>query len=324
MHESSMVEMKKFVDHYLYERESLRILDLGSLDWDRGGNYRKLFEGKGDYIGADIKGGPNVDTVLENPYTFNFPSGSFDVVVSGQCLEHVEDLHSWIKEAARVLKPKGIMCLIVPTSWPEHRLPVDCWRILPDGMRFLLEKIAGLEVVDIYVNRALGDCVGVAQKPGYKKTKKNEKIKLNLGCGLKKLDGYINIDNRSIVEPDELWDLRRGLWYDDNSVDEIRAFDILEHLEMPKAVNLLREIHRVLKPNGELIIFVPSTDGRGAFQDPTHVSFWNLNTWLYFVEESWHQLYPELPMFEAIELGEINTSEELKISHVGGRLRPKK
>jgi len=26
----------------------------------------------------------------------------------------------------------------------------------------------------------------------------------------------------------------------------------------------------------------PSTDGRGAFQDPTHLSFWNLNSWFYF------------------------------------------
>jgi hypothetical protein len=44
------------------------------------------------------------------------------------------------------------------------------------------------------------------------------------------------------------------------------------------------EIHRVLAHGGWAFIEVPSTDGRGAFQDPTHVSYWNENSFLYYTD----------------------------------------
>jgi hypothetical protein len=44
----------------------------------------------------------------------------------------------------------------------------------------------------------------------------------------------------------------------------------------------MSEIHRVLAPGGWAFIEVPSTDGRGAFQDPTHVSYWNENSFFYY------------------------------------------
>jgi hypothetical protein len=47
----------------------------------------------------------------------------------------------------------------------------------------------------------------------------------------------------------------------------------------------MNETHRVLVPGGRLDLFVPTTDGRGAFQDPTHVSFWTPNDLFYFCEE---------------------------------------
>jgi SAM-dependent methyltransferase len=44
----------------------------------------------------------------------------------------------------------------------------------------------------------------------------------------------------------------------------------------------MKEIHRVLAPGGILLSHTPSTDGRGAWQDPTHVSFWNENSFWYW------------------------------------------
>jgi hypothetical protein len=46
------------------------------------------------------------------------------------------------------------------------------------------------------------------------------------------------------------------------------------------------EIHRVLAHGGWAFIEVPSTDGRGAFQDPTHVSYWNENSFWYYTQAS--------------------------------------
>ena len=55
---------------------------------------------------------------------------------------------------------------------------------------------------------------------------------------------------------------------------------MIEHLQ--DRLHTMNEIWRICKPNAKVDIRVPSTDGRGAFQDPTHVSFWNINSFLYY------------------------------------------
>ena len=75
-------------------------------------------------------------------------------------------------------------------------------------------------------------------------------------------------------------DLNRMWPLGSNSVGVIIANDILEHLADP--IHAMSEIHRVLCHGGLLLSSTPSTDGRGAFQDPTHVSFWNTNSFWYY------------------------------------------
>ena len=53
-----------------------------------------------------------------------------------------------------------------------------------------------------------------------------------------------------------------------------------------------------LKDGGKFESFTPSTDGRGAFQDPTHVSFWNINSWLYYSHPAYRALYGTKAHFE--------------------------
>ena len=48
------------------------------------------------------------------------------------------------------------------------------------------------------------------------------------------------------------------------------------------AVGVMNELYRVLAPGGWLLTATPSSDGRGAFQDPTHTSFWNPNSFWYY------------------------------------------
>ena len=105
-----------------------------------------------------------------------------------------------------------------------------------------------------------------------------EVLRLNLGCSDRLEAGFVNVD---ICEPADLvTDLREEWPWVENSVSEIRAHDIFEHL--PSQIHTMNEAFRVLKPGGKLDIIVPTTDGRGAFQDPTHVSFWNRNSFFYF------------------------------------------
>lgn len=105
-------------------------------------------------------------------------------------------------------------------------------------------------------------------------------LKLNLGCSDRLFPGFVNVD---LHKPADLVaDLNLKWPWEDSSVDEIRAFDILEHLGTP--VHSMNEAWRVLKPNGRFDIVVPTTDGRGWAQDPTHLCYppFNRNTFFYF------------------------------------------
>lgn len=184
MHLSSIDKMKAFRKKYLTgkENEFLKICDLGSQAI--GGSYRPVFEEPNwEYTGIDICEGENVDIVLSDPYSWlEIESESADVLVSGQVFEHVEYFWETMKEIARILKPGGLICIIAPSSGPEHKYPVDCWRFYPDGMRSLA-KYAGLEPLEVYTqweeegytdgSDEWADTVLIARKTGHSK-KDNE------------------------------------------------------------------------------------------------------------------------------------------------------
>lgn len=140
----------------------------------------------------------------------------------------------------------------------------------------------------------------------------NKEIKLNLGSGYRPIDGYINIDNRIEVKPDLVCDIIKGLPYKDNSVDEVRAYDILEHIPIGKTIDAITEIWRVLKHNGKFDSFTPDAEiGMGAFQDPTHVSFWVANSWLYYSDKQYRDLYGIKADFEINFMERVNTGKNI-------------
>ncbi|MBS9393563.1 MAG: class I SAM-dependent methyltransferase [Dolichospermum sp. LBC05a] len=108
-------------------------------------------------------------------------------------------------------------------------------------------------------------------------------ICIDLGCGTHKAEGFIGVDLVAADGVDVIANLNGHFPFPDNSVDFIKAHDIIEHL--PDRIHTMNEIWRILKPNVTVDISVPSTDGRGAFQDPTHVSFWNINSFMYYCQE---------------------------------------
>jgi predicted SAM-dependent methyltransferase len=154
--------------------------------------------------------------------------------------------------------------------------------------------------------------------------------KLNLGSGMRKLEGYINIDSRVECDPDMVFDLEtcngnRNWGFDESSLDEVRAYDIMEHFHQDKVIFVLSEIHRVLKPGGIFDFFIPSTEGIGAFMDPTHRSYWNIGSMLYFVHPDWHALYPDWPFFNVVkQIRRVITDKELQLIHITGQITPVK
>ena len=110
-------------------------------------------------------------------------------------------------------------------------------------------------------------------------------MKLNLSCSDNHKQGYVNVD---IVSPaDIITDLNRWWPWEDNSIDEIVAYDAIEHYKNP--IHTMNEAWRVLVPNGIFAIEVPTTDGRGAWQEPQHCSYWNRNSFFYYTHGDPHR-----------------------------------
>lgn len=168
--------MRDFSQRYLspLAQTPLRILDFGSQDIN--GSYRDLFaRGPWSYVGLDMSPGKNVDIVVRDPYHWKeIPSGSIDVVVSGQAFEHVEYFWMTMLEIHRILKEGGLCCLIAPSAGFEHRYPVDCWRFYPDGFS-ALARFARLDLLEVSIpaagegyadeSKSWCDCVFIGRKP---------------------------------------------------------------------------------------------------------------------------------------------------------------
>lgn len=107
-------------------------------------------------------------------------------------------------------------------------------------------------------------------------------LKLNLGACDRRLPGFVSVD---ICPPaDEIVDLSKPWPWADSSVDEIAAYDIVEHLA--DKIHTMNEIWRTLKPGGRATIEVPTTRGVGAVCDPTHCSYWSAGSFEYFEKGS--------------------------------------
>ena len=120
-------------------------------------------------------------------------------------------------------------------------------------------------------------------------------VVIELGCGKKKREGRITVDQIDLPNVDIVADIENGLpFLPDNSVDEIHCRSVLEHIE--NFENLMREITRVLKKNGKANIFVPHFSNPYYYSDYTHKRFFGLYTFYYFVEAK-NQLKRKVPNF---------------------------
>jgi predicted SAM-dependent methyltransferase len=126
-------------------------------------------------------------------------------------------------------------------------------------------------------------------------------LAIDMGSAHNKPDGYLGVDQYDEEGVDIVCNVGTGLPLDDNSVGVIRAVDFIEHVK--DGVALFNEFYRVLAPGGYLITRTPSTDGRGAFQDPTHVAFYNENSFWYYTNPFYRKFVPEITCdFTAVNL----------------------
>ncbi len=106
-----------------------------------------------------------------------------------------------------------------------------------------------------------------------------KKDKLNLGCGANKKEDFINLDWNPITMPDVSHNLNSFPYpFEDNCMSLIEAYHVLEHVVAPFSV--MKELHRILKPGGELRIRVPHFS-RG-FTHAEHAHGFDITFPLYF------------------------------------------
>ena len=99
-------------------------------------------------------------------------------------------------------------------------------------------------------------------------------MKLNLGCGNKILDGYVNIDKFDVYDIDIKHDLEKFPYpFNDNSVEEILLSHVLEHIgQNPDVfIKILKEFYRICKNEALININVPHPRHDDFISDPTHV-----------------------------------------------------
>ena len=121
-------------------------------------------------------------------------------------------------------------------------------------------------------------------------------------------------------KPDLVLNVEDGLPYEDESIDNIIAKDFLEHIHPDKVIFVIEEIWRVLKTGCLFEHMTPSTEGRGAWQDPTHRSFWNKNSWMYYTMPDARELIGTKANFKIIAMQDQMTNYDLRIIHTHGIL----
>ena len=99
-------------------------------------------------------------------------------------------------------------------------------------------------------------------------------LRLNMGCGYNKLDGWVNVDSSRACEPDVVHDLESLPWpWPDDSADRVRFFHSLEHMGRVPSVflGMMQELYRVCRNGAEIEIAVPHPRHDNFLGDPTHV-----------------------------------------------------
>ena len=158
MHANSELLFVKYVKPIF--KDGMKVLEIGPNAFPS--TFQRLSEevSVACWDTLDMYANSNLTYQNSHEYNFQIQSDSYDVVLSGQVIEHVKKPWIWIPELARITKPGGFIATIGPVSWTYHEVPVDCWRIYPEGMRALYEE-AGLTTIL--------SCWESLETPGYKR-----------------------------------------------------------------------------------------------------------------------------------------------------------
>ena len=115
-------------------------------------------------------------------------------------------------------------------------------------------------------------------------------LRLDLGCGKTKKEGFTGVDAINFPGVDVVADLRKRWPWKDGSVEEVHCSHFVEHLTGPERVHFANELYRVLKTGGKAALITPHWASARAYGDLTHqwppVSEW----WFFYLSSEWRKV----------------------------------
>ena len=111
-----------------------------------------------------------------------------------------------------------------------------------------------------------------------------ELSRLNVGCGRDAKAGWVNLDSVDLSGVDVIADLEHcdtnRLPFEDDRFDEFLLSHVIEHIR--NTLPLMQELHRIATPGARAVVRCPYGSSDDAFEDPTHVRQYFLNSFGYF------------------------------------------
>jgi SAM-dependent methyltransferase len=132
------------VNKYIDTSKQNKLLDYGCGDMP----YKPLFGNNVEYLAYDFIDNPKATKFLNSSNTTNEIKSSYDIVLSSQVLEHVDNPSVYLNEIFRVLKQDGILLLSTHGNWMYHPSPKDFWRWTSEGLIKLIND-HDFEVIEI-------------------------------------------------------------------------------------------------------------------------------------------------------------------------------
>ena len=127
--------------------------------------------------------------------------------------------------------------------------------------------------------------------------KRNRGIKLDLGCGESRQEGFVGLDRRKCKNVDIVHDIEKFPFpLPAGCCTMILCSHLIEHIDPSKMIDLFDELWRILEEKGQLLISMPYGASYGFQQDPTHKNMCNEATWTYYdPDHGLYEIYRPLP-----------------------------
>lgn len=157
MHLSSLQNMTKALEMIsLDTNNKIKVLDVGGRGLQGDRSYFSIIGAySSEYHIADIAEGENVTHVMPENYKIPVADEYYDLIVSGQTLEHVKNPFRLVNEMVRALKKNSYIILIAPSSGPRHD-SIDCWRFMDDSFKAIAEE-CNLTVISDWIDSTSTD-----------------------------------------------------------------------------------------------------------------------------------------------------------------------